>query len=66
MALKTLTLDVRVGETVTLSGPASIRVEEKSGNAAKLAIMADDSVRIERPRQNPAAQQAAMGIRHPA
>ena len=63
MALKTLTLDVRVGETVTLSGPASIRVEEKSGTSAKLAIMADDTVRIDRQRVNPAAQQAALGIR---
>lgn len=61
MALKTLNLDLKVGETVTLTGPASVRLESKSGGMARLAIMADESVRIERPH-NPAAQQAAQGI----
>lgn len=61
MALKTLNLDLKVGETVTLTGPASVRLESKSGALARLAIMADESVRIERPH-NPAAQQAAQGI----
>ena len=62
MALKTLALDLKPGETVSLSGPASIRLEQKSGGNARLSIMADESVRIDRPRQNPAAQSAAMGI----
>lgn len=66
MALKTLTLDVRVGETVTMSGPASVRVEQKSGSSARLSIMADESVKIDRPGANPAAQQAALGIRRPS
>lgn len=66
MALKTLTLDVRVGDTVTMTGPASIKLEAKSGGTARLSIMADESVKIERPMANPAAQQAAMGIKAPA
>ena len=63
MALKTLTVDVRVGETVTVSGPASIRLESKSGGLARLSVMADESVKIGRPDPNPAAQQAARGVR---
>ena len=63
MALKTLTVDVRVGETVTMTGPASIKLENKTGSQARLSIMADESVKIERPMANPAAQQAAMGIK---
>lgn len=61
MALKTLSVDVRVGETVTIGGPASIRLEAKSGGTARLSIMADESVKIARPR-NPAADQARAGI----
>lgn len=63
MALKTLTVDVRVGETVTMTGPASIKLENKTGSQARLSIMADESVKIERPMVNPAAQQAVMGIK---
>lgn len=63
MALKTLTVDVRMGETVTMTGPASIKLENKTGSVARLSIMADESVKIERPMANPAAQQAVMGIK---
>lgn len=66
MALKTLALDLKTGETVSIAGPASIRLEQKSGTSARLSIMADESVQIDRPRQSPAAQQAAMGINLPA
>lgn len=62
MTLKTLSLDVRVGESVSISGPASIRLESKSGTSARLSVMADESVRIERAQAQPAAQQAAIGI----
>jgi sRNA-binding carbon storage regulator CsrA len=62
MALKTLILDVRVGETVSVSGPASFKVESKSGNSTRLAVMADESVKITRPT-SVAAQQAQQGIK---
>ena len=62
MALKTLAIDLKAGETVTLNGPASIRLEHKSGGNARLSIMADESVKIDRPQPNRAAQSAAMGI----
>jgi len=63
MALKTLNVNVRVGEAITMTGPASIKLESKSGSQARLAIMADESVKIDRPMANPAAQQAVMGIK---
>lgn len=63
MALKTLSLDVRVGESVSISGPASVRLESKSGTSARLSVMADESVRIERAQAQPAAQQAARGVK---
>jgi hypothetical protein len=63
MALKTLSLDLRVGETVTLSGPASIRLESKSGTMARVSVMADESVKIDRPGPAPAARQAALGVK---
>ena len=62
MALTTLALDLKAGETVSINGPASIRLESKSGTSARLSIMADESVQIDRPRANPAAQQAAQGL----
>lgn len=46
-----------------MTGPASIKLENKTGNQARLSIMADESVKIERPMANPAAQQAVMGIK---
>lgn len=62
MALKTLELLLRAGEVVSINGPASIRLESKKGTNARLSIMADESVLIDRPRVNPAAQQAAQGL----
>lgn len=49
MALKTLSITIKPGETVSVSGPASFKLESRSGAGAKLAVMADESVRIERP-----------------
>lgn len=52
MALKTLTIDLKVGQTIQVSGPAAIKLESKSGTQARLSVMADESVVIERPDKN--------------
>lgn len=63
MALKVLTIDLRAGETVAVNGPASFRLESKSGSVARVSVMADESVKIDRPQPGPAAQQAVRGIK---
>ena len=65
MALKTLHVNLREGETLTVSGQASFRLESKAagGNAVRVSVMADESVTINRPEKNRGAQMATMGVR---
>jgi len=63
MALKTLSITIRVGESITVSGPASMRLESRSGASAKLSVMADESVRIERPNARAGSELAKQGTR---
>jgi hypothetical protein len=54
MIEKTLHVDLRVGETMTIGG-ARVRLEEKSGKRARLSITAPPSLRIEPPARGVAA-----------
>ena len=42
-----LFLDVAVGQSVAIGGPATVRVERKSGQSIRLAFDADRSVPIQ-------------------
>lgn len=60
---KTLAMDVRVGETVSIdSGRVHVKVAEKSGQRVRLVFAADADIRIERQRP-PAAVAAQSGVR---
>lgn len=65
MALKTLSITVRVGEAININGPASLKLESRSGNSAKLSVMADESVRIDRPNSQAGSDLAKRGTRAP-
>lgn len=54
-----LRIDVRVGESLKI-GEATITLEQKSGQVARLAIQADRSVPIQRVQQYSPARMAAM------
>lgn len=60
MALQTLTIDLKVGQTIQVSGPAAIKLESKSGTKARLAVMADESVAIDRPSKEDSGQKFAQ------
>lgn len=60
MALKTLTIDLKVGQTIQVSGPAAIKLESKSGTQARLAVMADESVAIDRPSKDAGGHRLAQ------
>lgn len=64
MAVTALTLDVRVGESVSIEGGRiTVTVEEKSGQRARLRFMADEKVSIEKARATrPGADQARKGV----
>jgi hypothetical protein len=51
---KTLHVDLRVGEVMTIGG-AQVRLEEKSGKRARLKITAPPSLRIDPPARGVAA-----------
>jgi hypothetical protein len=51
---KTLHVDLRVGEVMTIGG-AQVRLEEKSGKRARLKITAPPSLRVEPPARGSAA-----------
>jgi hypothetical protein len=55
---KTLHVDLRVGEVMTIGG-AQVRLEEKSGKRARLKITAPPSMRIDPPARGSAADMAA-------
>lgn len=56
-----LKLDLRIGESVKI-GDAVITLEDKSGKIARLAIVADKSVPIQRVQQTMASHLAKNGI----
>ena len=54
MIEKTLHVDLRIGEVMTI-GDAQVRLEEKSGKRARLRITAPPSLRIDPPARGAAA-----------
>lgn len=54
-----LRIDVRVGESLSIGDVATITLEQKSGQVARLAIQADRSIPINRVKQYSPAQFAA-------
>lgn len=59
-----LKIDIRPGEAIAIGSHAVIRLEEKSGKIARLAIEADKSIPVSRisRHQTPAQLAAAEGI----
>lgn len=59
---KKLHIELRVGETFTING-ATVTLAEKSGQRARLVVLADASVAIDRPgrkaQTQPSAQECA-------
>lgn len=55
-----LRIDVRVGESLTIGDIATLTLEQKSGQVARLAIQADRSIQIKRVQQYSPAQLAAQ------
>jgi hypothetical protein len=53
METTSLTIDLRAGETVSVDGPAEFRLIEKTGTRAKIMVVADKSVTINRPQKSP-------------
>lgn len=63
MTTKTLSIELRIGESVSFSGPAAFRLEDKSGSRARLMVTAEDDVQIERPKKHhTGADQAKAGL----
>ena len=63
MSVTAKTMDVRVGESVSIGGNITVTVQEKSGQRARLRFMADQKISIEKVKTTKAgAQHARMGI----
>lgn len=63
MSVTAKTMDVRVGESVSIDGRVTVTVQEKSGQRARLRFMADEQVAIEKVRAaKTGAQNARLGI----
>lgn len=58
-----MTVDLKVGETLTI-GAATVRLEQKSGQLARLVIVADDATPITPPkaRREPASEARKSAI----
>lgn len=56
-----LKIDLRVGESVQIDGRINITLLEKSGQRARLDIVADPSVSITQPKQH-ASEAARNGL----
>lgn len=59
-----MTIDLKIGETLSI-GAATVRLEKKSGQLARLVIVADDNTPITPPkaRREPASE-ARMSALH--
>lgn len=56
-----LKMELKVGQSIRI-GSATVTLEDKTGRTARLAIDADDSVKVSRVESKSHAQIAAMGI----
>lgn len=61
--MTSLVVELRAGEALKISGPATVTLLEKSGQRARLNVQADEGVVIERPNRRSGAEQAKLGIR---
>jgi hypothetical protein len=55
-------IDVRPGDSLALSGAASVELVHKSGSAARLKVSAAREIRIERVRGGAARDQAVPSV----
>lgn len=59
-----MSIDLKVGETLTI-GAATVRLEQKSGQLARLVIVADDATPITPPKaRRNTASEARMSALH--
>jgi hypothetical protein len=56
-----LTVELKAGDSIMI-GDTSVMLEDKSGQRARLQVMADDNVKIDIKRVKSNAQQARNGI----
>lgn len=63
-SMSKMTVDLKVGETLTI-GEATVRLEQKSGQLARLVILADDATPITPPKaRRNTASEARMSALH--
>lgn len=61
---KTLSMDLKVGDSVSIDGGrVVITVEEKSGKRARLKFQQESGARVERVATNPVAHVARLGVK---
>lgn len=62
-----MSIDLKVGETLTI-GAATVRLEQKSGQLARLVIVADDATPITPPkaRRNTASEARMSALLRPS
>ncbi len=60
MNQKTINVELRVGQTMRIAG-ATITLEEKSGQRARLRIVASPGTDVQPPARTVGAEQAKMG-----
>ncbi|MFO0315383.1 MAG: hypothetical protein ACK50S_00645 [bacterium] len=60
MRLPSLSIDLRVGERIDLSGCASVELVRKSGQLARLRVTAPPEVKIERVGADPSESVPSM------
>lgn len=60
---KTLSMDLRVGDSVSVEGRVVITIEDKSGKRARLTFRQESGARVERVATTPVATVAQQGVR---
>lgn len=60
---KTLSMDLRVGDSVSVEGRVVITIEDKSGKRARLTFRQESGAQVERVATNPVANVAKQGVR---
>jgi len=59
-----LTVDLKVGETLTI-GTATVRLEKKSGQLARLVVVADEGTTIKPPRSRDPQHESSFQFQRP-
>lgn len=58
---RAIVIELRVGETVSV-GDASVTLEEKSGQRARLRVVAPPGVRVDPPAKTAGSEMARAGV----